>query len=424
MTTITETPLQPQTTTETLVDELLNRFARLSETGHGPGVTRLAYTPLEREAHAVFTEFMTDLGLAVWTDQAGNTIAELAGRRPGPAIGTGSHLDSVPNAGAYDGIAGVIAAMIAARQVAEQEAFDHPLRFVAFAAEEGARFGQACTGSRLAAGLTESADLDQLHDAAGTSMADAFREVGLDPERADEARWSADDWAGFVELHIEQGSVLTDAHTQIGVVDTISGSTRLHVELRGRAAHTGGTPMHLRADALAAAAELITAGETLATDPRHRGTRITVGTIDVEPGSMTTIPGLCRLDVDIRDTDDRRQRETALELIARAERLAGERGVDVNVQVIADASPAILPLSVQRQLTSAAQEAGYSYRVMPSGASHDTQMISHVCPAGMLFVPSQNHGISHAPEELTHTTDIVRGIDVLIAGLRRLDSAF
>src|SRR5699024_9741692 len=146
---------------------------------------------------------------------------------------------------------------------------------------------------------------------------------------------------GFVELHIEQGSVLTDAHTQIGVVDTISGSTRLHVELRGRAAHTGGTPMHLRADALAAAAELITAGETLATDPRHRGTRITVGTIDVEPGSMTTIPGLCRLDVDIRDTDDRRQRETALELIARAERLAGERGVDVNVQVIADASPAI-----------------------------------------------------------------------------------
>lgn len=424
MTTITETPLQPQTTTETLVDELLNRFARLSETGHGPGVTRLAYTPLEREAHAVFTEFMTDLGLAVWTDQAGNTIAELAGRRPGPAIGTGSHLDSVPNAGAYDGIAGVIAAMVAARQVAEQEAFDHPLRFVAFAAEEGARFGQACTGSRLAAGLTESADLDQLHDAAGTSMADAFREVGLDPERADEARWSADDWAGFVELHIEQGSVLTDAHTQIGVVDTISGSTRLHVELRGRAAHTGGTPMHLRADALAAAAELITAGETLATDPRHRGTRITVGTIEVEPGSMTTIPGLCRLDVDIRDTDDRRQRETALELIARAERLAGERGVDVNVQVIADASPAILPLSVQRQLTSAAQEAGYSYRVMPSGASHDTQMISHVCPAGMLFVPSQNHGISHAPEELTHTTDIVRGIDVLIAGLRRLDSAF
>lgn len=423
MTTIAETPLSSQTPPETLVDELLKRFARLSETGHGPGVTRLAYTPLEREAHAIFTKFMTDLGLTVWTDQAGNTIAELAGRRPGPAIGTGSHLDSVPNAGAYDGIAGVIAAMVAAQQLAEQEPFDHPLRFIAFAAEEGARFGQACTGSRLAAGLTESADLDHLHDAAGMSMADAFREVELDPEMAGEARWSADDWAGFVELHIEQGSVLTDAHTQIGVVDTISGSTRLHVELRGRASHTGGTPMHLRADALAAAAELITAGETLATDPRHRGTRITVGTIEVEPGSMTTIPGLCRLDVDIRDTDDRRQRETALELIARAERLAAERGVDVDVEVVADASPAILPLSIQRQLTSAAQDSGCSYRVMPSGASHDTQMISHVCPVGMLFVPSQNHGISHAPEELTHTTDIVRGIDVLVAGLRHLDSA-
>jgi len=422
MTTIAESPIRSQTT-EAVVDDLLSRFARLSESGHGPGVTRLAYTLLEREAHAVFTEFMTDLGLTVWTDQAGNTIAELAGRRTGPAIGTGSHLDSVPNAGAYDGIAGVVAAMVAARQLADQEAFDHPLRFVAFAAEEGARFGQACTGSRLAAGLTEPVNLEQLHDAEGVSMADAFREVGLDPERAAEARWRSEDWASFVELHIEQGSVLTDARTQIGVVDTISGSTRLHIELRGRASHTGGTPMHLRADALAAAAEIIMAGETLATDSRHHGTRITVGTIEVEPGSMTTIPGLCRLDVDIRDTDDRRQRETALELIAQAEKHAGERGVDIDVQVVADASPAILPLSIQRELTAAAQDSGCSYRVMPSGASHDTQMISHVCPAGMLFVPSQNHGISHAPEELTHTTDIVRGIDVLIAGLRRLDSA-
>lgn len=423
MTTIAESPSQSPKTTEALVDELISRFAELTEADHGPGVTRLAYTPLEREAHAVFTKFMTDLGLTVWTDQAGNTIAELAGRRSGPAIGTGSHLDSVPNAGAYDGIAGVVAAMVAAQHLSGQEAFDHPLRFVAFAAEEGARFGQACTGSRLVAGLTEPADLEQLHDAAGVSMADAFRKVGLDPERAAEARWDSEDWASFVELHIEQGSVLTDTHTQIGVVDTISGSTRLHIEFHGRASHTGGTPMHLRADALAAAAELITAGESLATDSRHHGTRITVGKLEVEPGSMTTIPGLCRLDVDIRDTDDQRQRETALEFIGQAEKLAAERGVEITVQILADASPAILPLNIQQQLTSAAQDVGRSYRVMPSGASHDTQMISHVCPVGMLFVPSQNHGISHAPQELTHTEDIVRGIDVLIASLRHLDSA-
>src|SRR5699024_4684401 len=150
---------------------------------------------------------------------------------------------------------------------------------------------------------------------------------------------------------------------------------------------------------------------------------ITVGTIEVEPGSMTPIPGLCRLGVDSRDTDDRRPRATALALLAQAAEHAGGRGVDSDVQAGADAAPAILPLSIQRELTAAAHDSGCSYRVMPSGASHDTQMISHVCPAGMLFVPSQNHGISHAPEELTHTTDIVRGIDVLIAGLRRLDSA-
>lgn len=403
------------------VEELIDRLARLSEPHAGPGVTRLAYSQLERDAHRVFEDHMASLGLVVWTDAAGNTIAELPGEAGLPAIGTGSHLDSVHNGGAYDGAAGVVAAMLAATLLKEGAPLRHPTRFVAFAAEEGARFGQACTGSRIVAGMTVSADLDSIVDEDGISIARAMNDVGIDPVQVGAARWAPRDWGAFVELHIEQGSVLTDSNADIGIVNVISGSTRLALDLHGRASHTGGTPMHLRADALAAAAEIVLYAEELARDARHHGTRITVGKIDIEPGYITTIPGHCRVYIDIRDIDDARQRESAAELITAAEQLASSRGVGIEAQLLADASPAMLPLSVQRVLVAAASEVGTDYRVLPSGASHDTQMISHVCPSGMIFVPSRNGGVSHAPDEFTLSSDLARGIEVLVAGLRALD---
>jgi allantoate deiminase len=220
---------------------LLDGFAELTEPDSGPGVTRLAYTPLERRAHAVFAAELADLGAAVRTDAAGNTIAELPGTDPAaPAIGTGSHLDSVPNGGRFDGIVGVVAAMETARLVVRHDvAHRHPLRFVVFAAEEGARFGQACTGSRIVAGLTSSDDLPGKRDADGVSFADAMAAIGLDPARVGEARWDPAGWAAFVELHIEQGSVLESTGRRVGVVDAISGSTRLRIDLAGRASHSG-----------------------------------------------------------------------------------------------------------------------------------------------------------------------------------------
>jgi allantoate deiminase len=403
------------------IDAALARFAALSEPGSEPGVTRLAYTPLERAAHDVFAAHMRGLGLAVRTDAAGNTIAERPGRVAGlPALGTGSHLDSVPQAGAFDGIAGVVAAMeVAHRLVADDVAHRHPIRFVAFAAEEGARFGQACLGSRIAAGLTTAADTARLADAAGTTLAAAMHGVGLDPDRVGDARWSPADWAAFVELHIEQGSVLDTLGLPVGVVDVVSGSTRLRIDLHGRAAHTGGTPMHLRRDALAAAAEIVLAAEQLAGDDRHRGTRITVGRLDVAPGSITTIPGECRVHVDVRDVDSARQRTTAEELLDRARAVAAARGIGCDAVLLADASPVLLPHHVRKAIADAAR--GLAYRVMPSGASHDSQMVDTVCPAGMVFVPSLRHGVSHSPDELTATVDLVTGVDVLLDALLRLD---
>jgi len=407
------------------IEDLIAQFGHLSEPDSGPGVTRLAHTPLERRAHELFADRMRALGLTVWADAAGNTIAEVAGTELGlPAIGTGSHLDSVPHGGRYDGIAGVVAAMEIARLKTEKKIeHRHPLRFIAFANEEGARFGQACIGSRIVAGLTTRTDLDRLTDANGVTVAEAMSTVGIHPALVSEAQWVPDHWAGFLELHIEQGSVLTSLDIPIGVVDLISGSTRLQLTLHGRAAHTGGTPMHLRADALAAAAaaEIVLQAEALATDTRHRGTRITVGKLDVEPGSITTIPGKCTLAVDIRDVDSDRQRESAAELIAAAQAIGSDRGVTVDVELLADASPAILSAWVRDEIIGAASGLGLSYRVMPSGASHDSQMISHICPVGMVFVPSQNYGVSHAPDEYTTAPDLAAGIEVLASALRALD---
>ncbi|QYN18278.1 Zn-dependent hydrolase [Amycolatopsis sp. DSM 110486] len=403
----------------------LDTFAALSEPDSGPGVTRLAHTPLERRAHALFAEHVSGLGLDVRTDAAGNTIAELPGTvANAPALGTGSHLDSVPNAGAFDGIAGVVAAMETARLYTEHDVrLAHPVRFVVFAAEEGARFGQACTGSRVVAGLTGAADLETKFDARGTSLADAMRSVGLDPAGAAGARWHPADWAAFLELHIEQGSVLESTGLPLGVVDLIAGSTRLRLDLTGRASHTGGTPMHQRADALAAAAEIVLLIEAIATDSRHHGTRATVGRLDSAPGSITTIAGQAQLHVDVRDVDSDRQRQTAAEIVERAHALAARRGIGFSAQTLADASPVLLPRRVTDVVAATCAELGFAHRVLPSGASHDAQMVNHVTPTGMLFVPSRD-GVSHSPDEWTDLADLVVGTEVLAHSLVRLDTAF
>lgn len=402
----------------------IDAFASLSEPGRG--VTRLAYSSLERHSHAVFGEYMTSLGLVVETDAAGNTIAELPATTEGgreAAIGTGSHLDSVPEGGRFDGTVGVIAGMEVARIAVEQEIpRRRPWRFVAFASEEGARFGQACNGSRMIAGLTTSTDLERFHDKDGVSMASAMEGVGLAPEAVETAQWQSEDWFAFVEVHIEQGGVLESKHIRVGVVDVISGSTRLEVTVLGQASHTGGTPMHLRRDALVTAAECVLACQTIATDPEHHGTRVTVGRLDVHPGSITTIPGRVVFTVDVRDVDSDRQRLTAEALVARFEQIARARGTQLTVAVIGDTSPVVLPSWVAEHIAAGAAEVGLSYRMLPSGASHDSQQINRVVPTGMVFVPSRD-GLSHVPEEFTEASELADGTAVLLQAMKRLDAA-
>lgn len=401
---------------------MIETLANINDAPDADGITRLAYTPSEREAHALVGDWFRELGLTVRTDAVGNTIAERRGKSDRPGIATGSHLDSVPNGGRFDGIAGVAAAVETARIFVENDLqHEHPLRFVAFAAEEGARFGQGCIGSKAVGGMWTPENLRSMRDANGVSIAEAMKSVGLDADDVESAKWSREEWAGFIELHIEQGQVLESNNVSIGAVDLISGSTRFELLVNGVASHTGSTPMHLRSDALTAAAEIVLLAEEIAKDSRHRGTRCTVGKLEVQPGSLTTIPGQVKLAVDVRDVDSGRQRDTANEIVRRSRLVCARRSVGLSVRLLSDASPVVLPAWIREVTIDACKEISASYRVMYSGASHDTQMVNNTIPAGMIFVPSRD-GLSHVPAEWTDASDIALGVEILVRSLLALDA--
>jgi hydantoinase/carbamoylase family amidase len=403
---------------------LLKMIEEVAEIGRGAaGISRLAFSKDEQSAHELVDIWLSDLGFHVRRDAIGNTIAELPGRDPSlPAIGLGSHLDSVPHGGRFDGVAGVVAAIEVARMIVHGGiTLHHPLRVVAFAAEEGARFGEPCIGSKAVAGWWSTGSLDRIRDAEGVTAAEAMRSVSLRPEDVEECQWQSSDWAAFLELHIEQASVLETTRTRIGVVDTVSGSTRVAFSVHGQAQHSGGTPMSLRTDALAAASEMVLFAERLANDPHYRGTRATIGRLDVFPNSITTIPGIVRFVLDVRDTDGPRQRKAASEIVRGFQQLCERRGVELDFDVIADTSPVVLPTWLREILMESSEKASVSYRVMASGAGHDSQIINSVVPAGMVFVPSKG-GLSHVPEEWTSATDLATGATVLFDSIGRLDA--
>lgn len=403
---------------------LAAHLRRLASIGADPGggITRLAFSPEERRAHEQVSEWMRELGLEVWSDSFGTTYGLRPGKNPSlPALALGSHLDTVPNGGAYDGAVGTVGAIEVMRMLHESgRDTEHPVLMVVFAAEEGARFGKPNLGSRAAIGELDRTDLTTLRDARGTTVEEAMSAVGLDPDRLAEARWQPEQVAAFLELHIEQGQVLESERKTIGLVETIAGSTRLYFEIRGRAVHSGATPMHLRHDALAAAADLILGVEAIANDPRHRTTVATVGKIEVLPNSITTIAGQTRVYVDVRDIDSDRQRETANRIVDLGKHVEEKRGVNVEAVILSDSSPSILPTWIRRVTASVCDDLGIPFRVMPSGAGHDASIVSAVVPAAMIFVPSQA-GISHAPQEWSSPEDIAAGTAVLCGTLLALD---
>jgi len=395
----------------------------LAEFGKNPegGVSRVGFSKEDQAARAWLAERMKEAGLEVWVDAAANIHGRRAGTDAALApILFGSHIDSVPKGGNFDGDVGSMGAlevMLTLRD--EKAATRHPFEMVVWSNEEGVHYGKGVFGSRMAARGPDPGELEA-KDEDGVPLAEWLRRYGTDPARIAEARLDPRRVASYLELHIEQGGVLHRGGVQIGVVQGIVGIDRFHVRLEGFANHAGTTPMAERKDALVAAARLILAvrEEVMARPGRQVGN---VGFVQVLPGAPNVVPGSVRLPVELRDLKREVIDEMAARIRARAEAIGKEAGVTVIMERYADDEPALTDPGLQDLIETTARAAGYSTMRLPSGAGHDAQSLGRAgIPIGMIFVPSKD-GISHSPREWTEWDDVTRGAEVLYRVLHALD---
>jgi hydantoinase/carbamoylase family amidase len=405
---------------------MLERIRRDIETiarcsAAGPGISRLTFTPEYWAAVDYVAGQLATLGYERTTTSHGNTRFRRRGADPGrPPVAVGSHLDAVPHGGRFDGVAGVVAGVEIARLLAQPGVeSERPYEVLVFAEEEGARFGSVLTGSKaMVAGLTRDA-LAQMKDADGVGYLEA-----LGP-RGEKARIDADDvlaargLAAYFELHVEQSLVLETARVPIGVVQAITGIRQYRVVFSGVANHAGATPMGLRRDSLAAAAQAIASVERLATSTATGATVGTVGMLVNEPNAANVVPGRTVLVVDLRDTDAAALDEVSERVLENIESIAAERGVRAEVRLTAESAPTVLSPRLRNVLVESATREGVDYLEMPSGAAHDAQEIARITDAAMLFVPSIG-GRSHCPEEDTPYEAITQAVDVLMGALTNL----
>ncbi len=404
----------------TALDDAIAQLARFNDDPQAGGITREVYTPTYAAALEWVAERMRAAGLETRLDAVGNLFGRWPGTEPGaPVVLTGSHVDTTLNAGRYDGVLGVLGAIEAVHALREQGVVPRrSIEVVAWAGEEP-RFGTGCVGSRAAAGELARADLDRLRDRAGVSMADALRQAGFDPDRLAEARIDPATVRALVELHIEQGIVLETHGEQVGVVTAIAAPHDFRLTLRGAATHAGATPMGLRRDALAGAAEAMLVIERLAQQSPSATTVATVGVVRARPGAINVVPGEVELDVDVRDSDLAAREQVVDAIVTATSEIAQRRGLEAEVAPIVDDVPVQCDGLVVEAAQAACRELGLDFRAMTSGAYHDAMIMGRRVPVGMLFVPSAG-GVSHHPDEYTAPEDLDRGVRVLAGTLARL----
>jgi allantoate deiminase len=384
---------------------VLERCARLGEISEEPDrLVRRFATPAMREANDLVAGWMAEAGMAVREDAAGNVI----GRRGSGSrtLMLGSHLDTVIDAGRFDGPLGVISGIALVERLPE---LPFAIEVVGFSDEEGVRYPTTFLGSSAVAGTFRPGWLG-LEDAAGVTLADALRGFGGDPAQIGSATRSPDELLGYCELHIEQGPVLERRGAAVGVVTTISGQTHAELTFRGEAGHAGTVPMNARRDALAAAAEWMLAAE--AVSRRRPGLVSTVGKLDVRPGARNVIPGEVWLTLDVRHTSDAVRRQAVADLRAEAERVCAGR--EVALQWDARGETPAVPTSPEltERLTDAVVATGLHAESLPSGAGHDGVAMAAVAPIAMLFVRCAG-GVSHNPAESVAEADVGVALDVL-----------
>lgn len=399
-------------------DRIQQHITALSKLGANPegGVSRVAFSDADIAGRKYIGGLMQEAGLTLRVDAAGNIIGRREGGNPKlPAILIGSHTDSVPHGGNFDGDVGVLGAIEVAKTLNDSGVrLSHPLEVVDFVDEEGGTVGSFA----MIGGLQPTA-LD-LMTHSGKTIRDGIRAIGGDPDRLAQARRKPGDFKAYIELHIEQGAILDESDIDIGVVEGIVGIRWWDVTVEGVANHAGTTPMNKRHDAMLSAAEFALAVNRVATSMPGRQVA-TVGRIRAEPGAPNVIPGKVVMSLEIRDLDTAKITAVYDAVRAEAEKIAKARQTPISfAQLQTSSEPAPTDERVRRIIEKAATSLKLSHRLMPSGAGHDAQEISHIAPTGMIFVPSVG-GISHAPKEFTSQQDMANGANVLLQTVLAID---
>lgn len=384
-----------------------DELAAISST---PGqLTRVYLSPEHLHANRLVGNWMRELGMEVWQDGVGNICGRYEGLQPAaPALLLGSHLDTVRNAGRYDGMLGVLTALeVVAFLYSRNLRLPQAIEVIGFADEEGTRFGITLLGSKGITGQW-AADWLACTDAEGISVAEAMRDVGLDPAAVASAERAQDSICAYLELHIEQGPCLESADLALGVVKAINGARRLNCTFTGHAGHAGTVPMGQRQDALAAAAEWMVAVErfTMECDPQLVAT---IGQIESLPGAVNVIPGEIKLSLDVRGPQDEQLDTLLTELLAQAQSIGARRGIRFDSEEFYRIAATICDQQLQQCWNEAVMKVQGSCLKLPSGAGHDAIAIAARWPVGMLFVRCAG-GISHHPDEVVTACDVAQAI--------------
>ena len=401
----------------------LNAIGRIGIGSHG-SVTRLVFSIKELRSRQLLIHLMRQAGLNIHIDAIGNMFGRLKGSDPrAPAVLAGSHLDTVIHGGKYDGPVGVIGALEAVRTISENKIpIRSPVEVACFVGEESSRFGFSTLGSSLVAGEVHPKDLANAVDPQGTKLENVLSSLGINRRNLKSLKRDSKTLKAYLELHIEQGPILEAKKKRIGLVTSIAAPSRFKAVFKGRADHSGTTPMEMRKDALVASAQLIEYVEKVCRkfSSMEKGRVVgTVGAMKIEPGVINAVPGRTELSVDIRGTSARSKNQVARMVKTQARAIARQRGIDLDLLDIREENPVPLDKRLLRVTQTICDQKGIDYEIMPSGAGHDAMQMAKITPAGMIFIPSQR-GISHNPLEWTSPEDIALGSQLLMETIIRV----
>lgn len=386
--------------------------------------TRMAFSEEDVNARKLFVKWAEEIGMTHRMDSAGNLIVRMNGKdNTLPVIIMGSHLDTVPDGGKYDGVLGCIGSLAVCEAMREADYTpEHPIEVIVFTDEEGFRFGKGLLGSAAICGQDPDID-DTESDIYGNPRGKVMASYGITSAGVSAARKERDSVHCFVELHVEQGGTLDKTKTSIGVVSSIAGVNRYKVTVIGEANHAGSTTMEDRKDALVAAAGFINRIPEITVQYGNRFTVATVGTIKVTPHSVNVIPGTCTFSLEIRDQSSEVMDLMEMKLREEIDTICEKYGVSYTFTKTSSHEPAPMCEWVKELIDDSVNELGYKYMTIPSGAFHDALIMAGTFPTGMIFVPSVN-GISHSSDEFTLVEDIEKGCNVLLETIKKADKKY